>query len=87
MSPPFHAVLGALLLLAAAPATNPADACKEAADRFAAAKVQVEAALQDYANCIAGSRGRNSCVVEFDEVEVAQERLETVIGDYREACR
>jgi hypothetical protein len=65
VSPPFHAIVAALIALAAAPATDPSNACKEAAERFTAAKAQIELAVQDYAKCVAGSRGKDSCAVEF----------------------
>src|SRR5262249_3812549 len=51
------------IAVALAPATDAPEACKKTADRLAAAKAQVEAAVQDSAKCVAGSRGRDGCAV------------------------
>src|SRR5262249_22700655 len=73
MSSPSHAVVGALIALAA-PAIDPQNACKQAADRFAATKAQVEAAVQDHAKCVASAAGM-SARSSF-EMEMEQGRLE-----------
>jgi hypothetical protein len=79
--------LSAVLLIAAAvlPGADDRDACKVAVERYRRVKAEVEAAAQVFVECVAQPR-ISSCTVEFDEVEVLQDRLETAVADYRDAC-
>jgi len=56
-----------------------------AVEQYRRVKAEVEAATQVFAECIAGPR-ISSCTVEFDELAVLQDRLESVVADYRDAC-
>ena len=48
-------------------------------------KAEIEAATQVFAECVAQPR-TSSCMVEFDELAILQDRLETAVADYRDAC-
>jgi hypothetical protein len=48
-------------------------------------KAEVEAATQVFAECVAGPR-ISSCTVEFDELAALQDRLESVVAEFRDAC-
>jgi len=80
-----HLAAVALIAAAVTPGTDERDACKVAVERYRKAKSEVEAATQVFAECIAQPR-ITSCTVEFDELEVLQDRLESVVADYRDAC-
>jgi hypothetical protein len=82
-----HAVFAALIAIAITPGAVGPAACKDAVQRFEAAKREVDLAVEDYAKCVAGSRGRDSCLVEFDAVDAAQERFEAAIEEYKTVCR
>ena len=79
--------LAAAILVAAAvtPGADDRDACRLAVERYRTVQAEVEAAAQVFAECVAQPR-ISSCTVEFDEVVVLQDRLETAVADYRDAC-
>jgi hypothetical protein len=72
MSVLLHAALGAVIAVALAPGSTGPATCKDAEQRFEAAKRELDLTLQDYAKCVAGSRGRDSCAVEFDTISRRQ---------------
>src|SRR5690242_1246102 len=80
------AALAALIAIALAPGAVGPAACKDAGQRFEAAKREVDLTVQDYAKCVADSRGRDSCAVEFDAIDAAQERFESAVEEYGRAC-
>jgi hypothetical protein len=86
MSVLLHAALGAVIAVALAPGSTGPATCKDAEQRFEAAKRELDLTLQDYAKCVAGSRGRDSCAVEFDTIDAAHERFESAVEEYRTAC-
>jgi hypothetical protein len=76
--------LVALVLVAAAvrPGSDDLDACKLAAERYKKVKAEIEAATQVFSECVA-QPWISSCTVEFEELAVWQDRLETAVADYR----
>jgi len=54
-------------------------------EQYRKVKPEVEAATQVFAECVAGPR-ISSCTVEFDELGALQDRLESVVAEYRDAC-
>jgi hypothetical protein len=80
-----HIAAVALIAAAVTPGPDDRDACNAAVKRYRKVKVEVLAAVQIFAECVAQPR-ISSCTVEFDEVEVLQDRLETAAADYRDAC-
>ena len=81
-----HAALGAVIAVALAPGPTGPATCKDAEQRFEAAKREADLTVQDYATCVVGSRGRDSCAVEFDTIDAAHERFDRAVEEYRTAC-
>ena len=83
LNPHFAAVL--LVAIAVTPGSDDRDSCKVAVERYKKMKAEVEAATQVFAECVAGPR-ISSCTVEFDELAALQDRLESVVAEFRDAC-
>ena len=69
------------------PADSDTEACQRAAKRYEIAADAVTDALHTYKKCIGASRGRDPCSAEFSDLDVAQDRFETVVIEYDERCR
>jgi len=80
-----HLVFVLFLAAAVSPGADDRDACKLGVEQYTKVKAEVEAATQVFAECVAQPR-MSSCTVEFDELEVLQDRLESIVADYRDAC-
>jgi hypothetical protein len=62
------------------------DPCKRVGQRYEAAKKEVIEAVRAYERCIAASRARETCEAEFGDLDLAQDRYERAVADYRDAC-
>lgn len=62
------------------------DRCKRVGQRYEAAKAEVIDAVRSYERCIAASRARETCEAEFADLDLAQDRYERTVADYRDAC-
>jgi hypothetical protein len=88
MISPLHSVTGALLVFVVASMGNSdADACQRAATRYEIAVTDVIDALHNYEKCLVASRGRDPCLEEFSDLDLAQDRFETAVSEDKEACQ
>ena len=80
-----HLAIVLLIAVAATPGADERDVCKLAVEQYRRVKAEVEAAMQVFAECVAGPR-ISSCTVEFDELAALQDRLEAAVAEFRDAC-
>ena len=62
------------------------ESCSEAADHYKSAAEDALSASRRYANCVAGSRGRDDCSSEFHRVRNAQDDFESAIAKIKNEC-
>jgi hypothetical protein len=83
-----YSVVVTLVALALVPgAEADRDARRKAADSYEIAVTNVIDALRNYEKCLVASRGRDPCLEEFSDLDMAQDRFETAVSEYGERCR
>ena len=82
-----RAVFAALIAVALAPGADRAANCKQATERYNRIQTEVQAAVELLATCVASSRGRDASVAELDELDEAEARLATIVGESRRLAR
>jgi hypothetical protein len=88
MMPPAHALFAALIVVALAPSGGTGDdARRRMAERFDAAKAEVSNAVRVYEKCVGESRGGDSCVDEFSDLDLSQDRFENAVAEFDKVCR
>jgi len=79
------AIFAPLVVLAAA-STDGMDSCRRLGADYEAAAAAIDETLSVYRKCVATSLRRDPCSAEFEDVDVAQDRFETVVADYKKRC-
>jgi len=61
--------------------------CREAIDKYNAAKSDVSTSLRGYANCVSDSRGHDDCSLEFSTLQLAHSDFESAVLAYGPDCQ
>jgi hypothetical protein len=75
-----------MFMLVSAVRADPEE-CREAIDKYNAAKNDVADALRAYANCVSDSRGHDDCSLEFSTLQLAQSDFENAVLAYGSDCQ
>jgi hypothetical protein len=78
-------VTAALVLACGSVAADP-EGCRDAVDAYSSASSEVLSAVRTYANCVASSRGRDDCSIEFSTLNSAHDDFESAVSEYESEC-
>jgi hypothetical protein len=78
------AALGAVA--APKPAVAYAVGCSMAETHFAASRKALQAAIDDYAACVARSHGEDDCAAAFRKLRASQSDVATAVADFKGSC-
>jgi hypothetical protein len=77
---------GIFLVLAGGMARSDTDECRDALDRYNAARSDVSSALHRYGRCVSDSKGHDDCASEFSTLHSAQDDFESAVSEYQDKC-
>jgi hypothetical protein len=77
---------GIFLALGGNAARSDTEECRDALDRYNAARSDVSSALRQYGRCVTDSKGRDDCSSEFSTLHSARDDFESAVSDYQDKC-